>query len=178
MTETLERNLAGYCGLYCGACDIYRLHTESEAAGRTPAWEELPERLRKNLPFGQAPITCRGCRSDTVFKGCRFCGMRSCARERGVEFCQDCASYPCLRIRLFNVVGRVMGIERKLPHLRSKPASLARIRSAGAEAWLREQAEAWRCPGCGTPSSWYRETCAKCGGVLPTCCAPGGRWPA
>jgi predicted RNA-binding Zn-ribbon protein involved in translation (DUF1610 family) len=160
--------------LHCGACDILRLYEDARAADRKPEWNELPEQLRKNLPFGPSPIVCHGCRSDAVFAGCKHCPMRSCARKKGLRgFCQDCESYPCLRLRVFGAVAWLLKLEKRLPHQQSKRANLERVRCVGAEAWLREQAAQWRCPDCGEPYSWYRRTCAKCGTQLP---AYEARW--
>lgn len=162
-----DRNLAGYCGLYCGGCDIYRLHKDSVESGRKAEWAELPERLRKNLPFKPSEIVCQGCRSDVVFGGCRWCPMRACARKRAdVTFCTDCSRYPCFRFKVFRVIAWLTSLEKKLPHQKSKRINLERIRCVGMETWLAEQEQEWRCPDCQTRFSWYSSTCGKCGREL------------
>jgi hypothetical protein len=161
------QDLAGYCGLYCGACDILRLYQDGLALQHTPTWSELPERLRNHLPIAPTEIRCHGCRSDDVFGGCRYCPIRACARRRGLAGpCTECASYPCLRMRLYRLVAWLSSIEKKLPHQKSKPPNLARIACIGQAAWLDEQASTWRCPKCSTPYSWYSEQCRGCGEPL------------
>ena len=156
-----------YCGLYCGACDILQAYRHGLETQRTPEWSDLPERFRKHLPAQNADIRCHGCKSDTVFRGCARCPMRSCARKRGnVELCVDCADYPCLRTRLLGLVVRLMSLERKLPHQRVRRANQERIRCVGLAEWLVEQDRRWRCPQCGTLFSWYRATCPQCGREL------------
>ncbi len=159
---TQDSALGGYCGLYCGACDIRRLYLEAQAEGRTAEWSEVPAPLKKVTPK-PLTIVCHGCKSDTVFAGCARCPLRACARRKQVEFCHACASYPCLRTRLFALVGRLFSLERHLPHLVSKAANVERLRCVGTQAWLREQEQHWHCPECGTPFSWYRGACKKCG---------------
>ena len=161
-----NRNLAGYCGLYCGACDIHLLAREGEASGKPPAWSDLPERFRKHLHVKDKPVACQGCRSDAVFAGCSICPLRKCAKGRGLQgFCTDCADYPCMKLRLLGLVSRLMRFEKKLPHQKSKAANLERARCVGMDTWLEEQAQRWRCPACHAPYSWYRSTCA-CGHEL------------
>ncbi len=162
-----DNNLAGYCGLYCGACDILRLSRDAAAAQRTPAWTELPEKLQKQLHMAPTEIHCQGCRSDDVFAGCSKCPVRACAKRHGLAGpCTECASYPCLRTRLFRLFAWLLAIEKKLPHQKSKQPNLARIAEVGQAAWLQEQEAAWRCPKCATPFSWYAEQCRRCGEPL------------
>lgn len=168
VTPKTDRNLAGYCGLYCGSCDIYRLHQDGIEASRTPEWTELPERLRKHVPFIKpSPIRCQGCRSNDVFSGCAHCPLRSCAKKKGnVELCVDCGSYPCIKTRLLQIFGWLFSIEKKLPHQKTKKTNLERILTIGIARWLSEQDQKWRCPDCQTRFSWYQKTCSKCGKYL------------
>lgn len=84
-----------------------------------PAFEEV-------LVF-LASGDCAGCRSGS---GCGLpgCAARTCAAERGLGFCGECADFPCARNAF-------------PPELDAKwRAAGARIAEAGAEAWCREQA--------------------------------------
>jgi len=42
---------------------------------------------------------CEGCRrNDAAHWGCvEGCGISKCVRERGIDFCADCADFPCGR---------------------------------------------------------------------------------
>jgi hypothetical protein len=66
-----EIKLDGYCGLYCGACDIYRLSEKGKQTGVKAKWEEMPEQFKKAIK--ETDIVCHGCKSDTLFAGCRVC---------------------------------------------------------------------------------------------------------
>lgn len=82
-----------YCGLYCGACEVLVAHLNAKERGKAARWEDLPPFLVQNMP--EAEAVCHGCKTDTVFAGCRGCPMRNCAREKQVEFCFECEEYPC-----------------------------------------------------------------------------------
>ena len=162
-----DRRLLGYCGLYCGACDIHRTYSAAKETGHTPAWSELPTRLTQNLPFRPKPIVCEGCRSDKVFGGCAICSIRKCAEKKpAISICTECDRYPCIRFKVFGLLNRLFSIERKLPHQTTKLANIRRIEQVGKRAWLAEQRKTWQCPTCNEPFSWYRSTCAKCGAAL------------
>jgi hypothetical protein len=162
--QTADKRLVGYCGLYCGGCDVLRLYREGQAADRIPQWNELPDRLSKQLPFKPKPIICHGCSSDTVFGGCAYCGLRSCAKKKGsITICTECDRYPCFRFRLIRVAAWLFSLDNKLPHHKTKAGNLARIGLVGLDQWLAEQDAQWRCPDCQTPFSWYRSTCTRCG---------------
>jgi hypothetical protein len=161
--ESTNPHLAGYCGLYCGACDILRLYVDGQKDGRTPAWTDLPEPFRRHLPIGSGDVRCHGCGSDDVFAGCSRCPVRACAKRKGtVEFCTQCESYPCWRTRLFQVFAWLFSVEKKLPHQKTKQPNLARVACVGRTPWLLEQQARWRCPDCGAAYSWYATACASC----------------
>jgi hypothetical protein len=155
-----------YCGLYCGACDIMATYKKSSAEGRTATWDDLPTEFSKNLPWSKkSEIICYGCKSDTVFVGCRRCFIRKCAKNKmRVDVCFDCKKYPCLKIKSMNFLRIFM--QKKLPHVNSVFNNQIFIREKGNTAWLAQQKEIWKCPECGTDFSWYTKTCGNCGREL------------
>ena len=80
--------LDGYCGLYCGGCDIYRLSEKGRKSGVKAKWEEMPEQFKKVAK--EADIVCHGCKSDMLFAGCKVCPIIKCAKKKGVESCALC----------------------------------------------------------------------------------------
>jgi hypothetical protein len=154
-----------YCGLYCGACDILNLHRASLETGTPAKWEDLPLRFRKHLH--QAEVACQGCKSEVLFEGCKRCAIRICASGKSVEACVECPEYPCPEVK--KMKGYVAGgLKDLLPHTKAMFRDMEAIRVNGIEHWKQEQAERWRCPACGTPFTWYQETCAKCGREVET----------
>ena len=147
-----------YCGLYCGACEILNLFRAHEEGGRAPEWDDLPVPLRDNI--GKAEIICRGCRTETVFAGCRGCKVRECARERGIRACVECRDFPCQRVEALRSL--LPGIRDKLPHSASIFGDAEIARANGYEDWAEAQRSRWQCPSCGAPFTWYQERCAVC----------------
>ena len=156
-----------YCGLYCGACDILAAYKKSQEQHTLPQWNALPETIQQHIP--QADIICYGCKSDTVFAGCRKCPIRKCARKKkGIESCLDCQKYPCLIHHISKLVKTIMRLEKKLPHLKITPKNLATIQQKGIRVWLEEQQHTWQCPDCQTHFTWYQQECSQCGKNLET----------
>ena len=138
--------LLGACGLYCGACYHYRASFyESERLS-----EETSRRGRDPEGF-----ICQGCRSNILYgnPGCAQCEIRACSDVRGIVHCGLCIEFPCDQIKAFHDDGRV--------HHRDILNALENLREMGANKWLVEQAERWKCE-CGESYSWYEETCHSC----------------
>lgn len=77
---------------------------------------------------------CPGCGGG---EGNQSCAIARCSPGRGVEFCADCAEYPCVRYEGFD------DADSFVPHS-SRRADLERARELGLEAYiseLREKAE-------------------------------------
>jgi hypothetical protein len=148
-----------YCGLYCGACEVMKACQKGLATGIPARWEDLPERFRDNI--GKSELSCRGCKTGTVFEGCRGCSIRACARGKKVESCILCRDYPCPTVLQKNgYLDRIGGF---LPHTRVMFKNLGVIKEKGTDGWLRERERDWRCPQCGTCFSWYQDRCQECG---------------
>ena len=147
---SLNRELLGVCGLYCGACYHYRASTPGGdhllAAAVRRGWQAEG--------FG-----CRGCRSDRLYlhPGCQACQIRACAEEKGVLHCGQCGEFPCQTLRVFQNDGRIHHLEIV--------GNLRELRTWGPERWLAEQATRWTCE-CGNAFSWYESVCTRCGAQL------------
>ncbi|OPL18360.1 MAG: hypothetical protein AVO35_05810 [Candidatus Aegiribacteria sp. MLS_C] len=139
-----------YCGLNCGACPVGM----ANEAGDADVLKELAERWGMDV----RELECAGCKSPVTAVFCSECRIRSCARERGLEFCFQCAEYPCDRLVSFS--------DDDAPHHSVVLKNLSRIREAGLRKWLQEQSERWSCEVCGRRFGWYSETCPGCGSVL------------
>jgi hypothetical protein len=147
-----------YCGLYCGACEILVAYLEAEKQGTTARWDDLPIEMTSMIP--EAEVRCHGCKSDIVFAGCRRCPMRSCARDKQVDFCIECEEYPCSLID--EMKAAIEKIKDAMPHATSIINNLEDIKKLGKDAWLQKQKEIWSCPACGARLSWYQSTCRQC----------------
>jgi hypothetical protein len=80
----------GYCGLFCGSCGIY-------LATKNGTEKKFAE--ENNMPLEM--VSCYGCRTDKNPVWCTQCKLKSCARNRGFDFCYECADYPCENLEAF-----------------------------------------------------------------------------
>ncbi len=151
MSDHADKKLAAVCGLFCPACHAYI------------GTREDPERLealarRINRPADD--LHCHGCRSEKRSFFCReICTMAKCAADRGVEFCGDCADYPCKDLKEFQSLA---------PHRIELWQNHARRKEAGLETWYAEMIGHYSCPACHTVNSAYDLKCRKCGND-PSC---------
>ncbi len=136
-----------YCGLYCGACAVLIANREENLEEKAQEWNMDPADLR-----------CAGCKSDETSIYCMDCDIRECAENKKVDFCFQCAEYPCERLIGFR--------NDKYAHHSIILKNLETIKEGGAQRWLDEQELRWTCPECGTKFSWYDEACKTCGSTL------------
>lgn len=130
-----------YCGLYCGACPQY-LATQAGNAVELGLEE------------------CQGCKSSVLAPGwCATCSLKACARAKGVEFCFQCAEYPCPDLEGFKD-------SLDCPYHQEIYDHLETIAEHGKDTWLDEMRKRWSCPGCGRAASWWDLTCSGCGAAL------------
>ena len=131
-----EYALDGYCGLYCGACPML-LGTKA----------------------GTEQNACRGCKSDQNPEWCLNCGLKACAREKGLEFCYACADYPCEKLEGFKT-------SAEYPYHREVYDYMKIIEKEGKAVWLEKMKVRWSCPTCKAEASWWDPACKKCGAGL------------
>jgi hypothetical protein len=126
-----------YCGLYCGLCaqggripqragalrDTMQKEGWNHWGGEIPGFNEFWSFLGR-LIDGEAQCSCRG---GTC--GPPFCGIRKCAREKGVEVCPFCDEYPC---------DRILGLAKGYVFMLS---DAERMKAIGMDAWIAEQEE-------------------------------------
>jgi len=147
-------DLVGRCGLYCGACIIYRAYRDSV---------ELRRRIADREGCKPEEIRCEGCQKALTEgwdvedqpwgKNCRI--MR-CLEARGLRFCYECDTYPkCNRFLEIADSSQKRG-ENLVENLR-------RIQSGQVEEWLEEEAGRWKCKECGRPITMHLEECHWCG---------------
>jgi len=143
-----DSNLVGRCGLYCGACDIYR----AERDGR-----EYVEKLAKGIGCGPDRIRCNGCADlgpDCWGTGCQ---RISCLEDKGLQFCYECPDHEGGKCEKYEELAR-----RYLECGEDIRASLETLRDRGIEEWLAESKARWTCPHCGKPTIVGMKLCHHC----------------
>jgi hypothetical protein len=124
-----------YCGLYCGLCSQrnripQRARALREAMQRE-GWDQWGGEIPNFKEFwsfldgiGESEPRC-SCRAGKC--GPPFCGIRKCARQKGVDVCPFCEDYPC---------NRVLGLAKGYVTL---IADGERMKKIGIDAWVEEQ---------------------------------------
>jgi hypothetical protein len=130
-----KKELITYCGLYCGLCSLYtRIPNQAkelkdsyvkehcEQWGKfIPGFEEFWTFLNKIIDESSKCY----CKKDNC--GPPFCGVRKCAKGKGIEICVECDEYPCNRIHL---------LAKGYPALLSDGK---RLKEIGIKKWIEEQ---------------------------------------
>ena len=98
----MDKEFICYCGLYCGNCAIKAkvepaakvLYEEMKKAGFEDIIHFIPDgesfwRFLKSTAEESACISCK------AGSGNPHCEVRICAKDKGVDICALCKSYPC-----------------------------------------------------------------------------------
>ncbi len=145
-----SRQLVGVCGIYCGACMIYRAYKDQDQA--------LIQNLT-NMGLSRENIQCEGCTSGLVSPSCVKCNFRDCANGKGISSCSNCNEMPCQALRELSTE---RARKDNLPHLMLCPANLTTLKQEGVEHWLLQQNRRWSCKSCGKKLHWYSDACPNC----------------
>jgi hypothetical protein len=151
----VDRNLVGRCGLYCGACGIYRAYKDN---GKY--LQRLAERF-KCLP---EKVRCEGCMVLTPDSWGYNCKIVKCLRSKGLEFCYQCSEYEKETCEKFEKLAKSY-LEEDEVDLRT---NLERVKKGEIEEWLQESEERYKCPVCREPLSvgTIKKECYHCGADL------------
>ena len=114
--------------------------------------------LRKDKP-------CPGRRGDDALKPtyCAGCIIWNCLtiRTNRSGFCYECDRYPCKRLKALDKRYRTK-------YGMSMLANLQSIKERGLKAFVADERERWRCPGCGGTLCVHVGRCLACGTLRPT----------
>ncbi|MFQ6074017.1 MAG: DUF3795 domain-containing protein [Candidatus Bathyarchaeia archaeon] len=139
----VNKNLVGRCGLYCGACIIYRAYKDSEQLRRIIAEREncKPEEIRCE---GCQTVLTNGWDVEGEQRG-KNCKIVMCLEAKGLNFCYECDTYPkCEKFR------RIADSCSK--HGENLTANLNKIKAGKAEEWLEEEDRRWNAGDAASPS--------------------------
>lgn len=145
MSAKESYHLVGRCGLYCGACDIYLVHTQQRRAAQ--------EKLAKYFKCDAARVRCEGCRKPSPDNWCHDCKIAKCLDRNVYTCCSECSNID--KCSIYQNLNR---------RYRSMPENnLQRIKTVGERVWLREQDATWSCPKCGVAHDYEAKRCPSCG---------------
>jgi len=153
LNSTKSGNLLTKCGIYCGACYIYRAFKDGGEFLDTTANEQ---------GVSKEEVKCEGCSGleENLWRNCRKCSIKPCLEEKGYIACYECPGFEgsCAKYENLRTFCSKRGEDTK--------NALNRFKIGDAEEWLKEQDKKWRCPSCGGSISWYEEKCHHCGHTL------------
>jgi len=140
-----SRDIAGKCGLYCGACPFY-------LGTKDPNYKE--EFKQENGQW-EEDWYCLGCGNLDEKSWGNQCLITQCAVSKSVMYCHTCDEYPCEKLIAFS--------QDNYPHHHTVISGSNRMKEIGCDAWLEEQEKRWACTVCKKPFGWYAKTCMSCG---------------
>lgn len=145
----VDLRLLSRCGIYCGACYVYRAQRDGGA---------LLGEMSKRLGVPPEKIRCSGCSGpyEEQWPNCQRCSFKACQRRRGVGNCAQCSDFE-------TCPDYGTGVGFTAYRGEDMRGGLRRIEAGDGEGWLREQAERWSCPMCSYPLMWYDNACRECG---------------
>jgi hypothetical protein len=118
-----NKDIVGRCGIYCGACPIYRgTRGDREAkAFAKNVWKTPPNRM-----------TCDGCHNLKPESHGVDCPRRECMDSKGYEYCSECPEYASGKCEKFEHEPLLR--EGGEPH-----ENLRKVTSGNTDSWLEEQ---------------------------------------
>lgn len=124
--STSHYRLTAPCGMDCFNCQI---QTDRIT-------EEMKQRMAELLHKEPNEIPCEGCRpkkgKDMLMA--KDCATWQCAEDHQVDFCHECAEFPCQKL------APCKDRADRLPH-NMKVYNLCAMKQRGLEAWAQEAAE-------------------------------------
>ena len=146
-------DLVGRCGLYCGACSIYRAYKDNG---------EYLVRLAKRFKCPTEKVRCEGCQILTPKCWGNDCKIVQCLRNKNYEFCYECPKYEDHSCKKYEKLAK--GYLEDNVDIR---ANLEKIKSGKVKEWLRESRKRFRCPYCKKPLPEGAKKCYHCRKEFP-----------
>jgi len=145
----------GRCGLYCGACVIYRAYKDGG---------DYLRRVAEHFKIPPEKVRCEGCQVLTPSCWGYDCKIVQCLNAKGLDYCFECPEYEAESCEKFEKLAKAYLKEDNVD-LR---ANLSVIKAGKVEEWLKKSEELFKCPFCGKPLSVsaIKKECYHCGAKL------------
>lgn len=142
-------NLVGKCGLYCGACTIYRAERDNR---------DWRDELALGFNCSPEKVKCNGCGSLTNECWGSECKIVKCVNVKGYKYCYECDEYKSDNCSKFSSLANRYA-ERSNVNLKD---NLTKIQNGETESWLAESKERFSCKSCGKPIAAASKKCCHC----------------
>ncbi len=144
----ISRELIGRCGLYCGACDIYRAYVDKN--------ENKQKRMAKYFKCKPSQVRCHGCQNLDQESWSTDCKILQCLKRNKYSYC-----YECNNTEICDIFQKLNRRYNNMPL-----ENLKQLKKLGEERWLKKQNRRWTCPLCSKPFDYETEKCPSCGSDL------------
>jgi hypothetical protein len=144
-----NKNLVGRCGLYCGACTIYRIERDDQ---------EWRKRFAERRNCAVEKVRCNGCGALTPDCWGYNCKFVKCLRGKGYEHCYECPEYETRTCEEFEKFAKSY-LKEDGVDLRK---NLAMIQAGKIDEWLKLSEELYTCKFCGKPTVAGAKKCHHC----------------
>jgi hypothetical protein len=145
----IDKTLVGRCGLYCGACSIYRAERDDP---------EYRKRLALRFDCPAEKVRCNGCGVLTIECWGYDCKFVKCLKGKGYKFCYECPEYEAGTCQMFEEFSKNY-LEKDGVDLRK---NLAMIKAGKIDEWLKESEKFYACKFCGKPTVAGARKCNHC----------------
>jgi hypothetical protein len=144
-----KKDLVGRCGLYCGACVIYRAERDDP---------ELRKRLAERWNCPVEKVRCNGCGALTPDCWGSDCKFVKCLSQKGYQFCYECPDYEAGSCVMFEEFSKNYlkddGVDLR--------KNLVMIKEGKTEEWLKHSQKFYTCKFCGKPVTAGAKKCHHC----------------
>jgi len=144
-----KKDLVGRCGLYCGACVIYRAERDDQ---------EWRKRLAERFKCPPEKVRCNGCGALSPECWGFDCKLVKCLNHKGYQFCYQCPAYERRSCEEFEKFSKSY-LEEDGVDLRR---NLSTIKQGKIEEWVRYSKEFYTCRFCGKPVTTGANKCHHC----------------
>jgi len=143
----VDVRLLSRCGIFCGACFVYRAERDGGA---------LLDEMAKRFGVPKEKIRCNGCSSpfEEQWGNCQKCNFKACQMRKSIKNCAQCEAATCPD---YGYLTRFTAYRHE--DIRE---GLRRIEVGKGEEWMLEQEKRWTCPHCNSPIMWYDSVCREC----------------
>jgi|WetSurMetagenome_2_1015567.scaffolds.fasta_scaffold410022_1 hypothetical protein len=155
MTTIPNGNLVGRCGLYCGACVIYRAQRDDQA------WRA---RIAERNGCAVQNVQCNGCGALAPESWGNNCKFAICLNEHGFTYCYECPEFEARSCRKYENFAKEY-LEDEGVDLR---ANLDMIKAGKSAQWLEQMASRYTCPHCDLPTAIGAPKCHHCKRQIPS----------
>lgn len=147
-----ETQLVGRCGLYCGACTVYRAYKDNG---------EFQTRVAAFFKCSPEKVKCEGCQALTSECWGNGCEIVKCTTARGFSYCFECPQFHDVRCDKFEDLAK-----RYMKDNVDVRANLSRIKTGQVKGWLEDSKKRFKCPICAKPLPEGSTKCHHCGKTL------------